>query len=692
MTTCATPMVIMAWAWQLGRHLMLTYVTKMGNWLVHGVDGGEYGMGDKLKQPRFLLLHGFQISSHLLPFNTLIHIITIKISSSNYLLWKSQLLPLLESQDLLGYVDGTLVPPPCFEPTTSTTLNTKYLTWKAADQFFLFFTLVFLAMETMNIPRKRLHAVAAREEKMDLRRGFSEMENLLHSRVLLIEIKILPKDYVQEFMAEAVSFLLRNAPVEQLIKGVRKIMLEAVKKPLLMRKSGVSALFYYAMRGTSSRFHSRAEKVLWLLMDSSLVEIDDEFTQDGDIDLTVLCSSNVEEALASDVHAVLKGERQNENAEFEVKNVQFNIIAEVKPVKCLVKDIVIDISFNQLGGLSTLCFLKQVDRLIGKDHLFKRSIILIKSRCYYESRILGAYHGLISTYALEILVLYIFHLFHSSLDGPLAVGYRFLDYFSKFDWDNYCISLNGSVCKSSLPDIVAELPENGDKITRIDDETASMGVLSSPSLSKMDSSIDGNAVSGYCLTRGLQRECKLWFSCLKIIEDMSDTLPPTGNLGRSLSVKSHHGHRLYFPSLFIENGKESKENHFVANTSFSSHSYHEGHNSIGSIISKPIANISENTALAFRGRDFACNVGSLRSLEILLDLNGDYDSHIRSLQYGQCCYGHALPPPLLPSPPLSPSQLQINTPWDKVHQHLQFKRNLYSQMDSNGVILGNHFL
>ena len=89
---------------------------------------------------------------------------------------------------------------------------------------------------------------------------------------------------------------------------------------------------------------------------------------DGDIDLTVLCSSNVEEALASDVHAVLKGERQNENAEFEVKNVQFNIIVEVKPVKCLVKDIVIDISFNQLGGLSTLCFLKQVDRLIGNPY------------------------------------------------------------------------------------------------------------------------------------------------------------------------------------------------------------------------------------------------------------------------------------------------------------------------------------
>ena len=64
----------------------------------------------------------------------------------------------------------------------------------------------------------------------------------------------------------------------------------------------------------------------------------------------------------------------------------------------------------------------QVDRLIGKDHLFKRSIILVKAWCYYESRILGAHHGLISTYALETLVLYIFNLFHASIRGPFEVS------------------------------------------------------------------------------------------------------------------------------------------------------------------------------------------------------------------------------------------------------------------------------
>ncbi|KAI4307551.1 hypothetical protein L6164_030725 [Bauhinia variegata] len=184
------------------------------------------------------------------------------------------------------------------------------------------------------------------------------------------------------------------------------------------------------------------------------------YLPDGDIDLTAICCQNIEDPLVSDVHAVLRGEESREASEYEVKDVRF-IDAEVKLVKCIVQNIVVDISFNQLGGLCTLCFLEQVDCLFGKDHLFKRSIILIKAWCYYESRILGAHHGLISTYALETLVLYIFNQFHASLDGPLAVLYRFLDYFSKFDWENFCVSLKGPVSKSSLPDIVAELPENG---------------------------------------------------------------------------------------------------------------------------------------------------------------------------------------------------------------------------------------
>ncbi|KQJ89463.1 uncharacterized protein LOC100826374 [Brachypodium distachyon] len=191
------------------------------------------------------------------------------------------------------------------------------------------------------------------------------------------------------------------------------------------------------------------------------------YLPDGDIDLTAFGSISSDENLANEVRAVLESEELRKDAEFEVKDVQY-IHAEVKLVKCLVQNIVVDISFNQIGGLCTLCFLEQVDQRFGKEHLFKKSIMLIKAWCYYESRILGAHHGLISTYALEILVLCIFHLFHKSLDGPLAVLYRFLDYYSKFDWDNKGISLYGPVLLSSLPELVSDAPvtHDGDFLKR----------------------------------------------------------------------------------------------------------------------------------------------------------------------------------------------------------------------------------
>ncbi|KAL8225099.1 hypothetical protein R6Q57_017656 [Mikania cordata] len=183
------------------------------------------------------------------------------------------------------------------------------------------------------------------------------------------------------------------------------------------------------------------------------------YLPEGDIDLTVVSFYDWECDLPCEVLDVLLAEQVNGNDEFVLKEIQF-IDAEVKLVKCIVNDIILDISFNQLSGLCALCFLERVDRLIEKDHLFKRSIILIKSWCYYESHILGAIHGLLSTYALETLVLYIFRMFNASLTTPLKVLYRFLEYFSKFDWDTFCISINGQVNVSSLPDIVVENPSN----------------------------------------------------------------------------------------------------------------------------------------------------------------------------------------------------------------------------------------
>ena len=48
----------------------------------------------------------------------------------------------------------------------------------------------------------------------------------------------------------------------------------------------------------------------------------------------------------------------------------------------------------------------------------------VKAWCYYESRLLGAPHGLISTYALETMVLYIFNVYHNSLHTPCKVWHE----------------------------------------------------------------------------------------------------------------------------------------------------------------------------------------------------------------------------------------------------------------------------
>ena len=91
-----------------------------------------------------------------------------------------------------------------------------------------------------------------------------------------------------------------------------------------------------------------------------------------------------------------------------------------------------------LSLLTVLAFVglpsSQADQLVGRDHLFKRSVLLIKAWCYYESRLLGAHNGLLSTYALEIMVLYVIGLFRESLRGPLEV-FPFLIYISLFSLD-----------------------------------------------------------------------------------------------------------------------------------------------------------------------------------------------------------------------------------------------------------------
>ncbi|KAG6418063.1 hypothetical protein SASPL_120262 [Salvia splendens] len=501
------------------------------------------------------------------------------------------------------------------------------------------------------------------------------------------------------------------------------------------------------------------------------------YLPDGDIDLTVTNGTRTDESMARDVLALLQREEKNVNAEFKVKNIQY-IDAEVKILKFLVGDTVLDISFNQLGGLSTLCFLEQVDRLIGRNHLFKRSIILIKAWCYYESRILGAHHGLISTYALETLVLYIFHLYHSSLWGPLVVLYRFLEYYGKFDWENYCISLKGPVCKSSLPDIVVEVPENGSTDLMFGEEF-------------LENCLDMFSVS----LRELEGKPKAFQpKHLNII----DTLKENNNLGRSVHIGNFYrirtafkygarrlsqvlslpvdkvvdGIHKFFSNAIAWHGNDNKNfiqdfalefGHEESSTAslsspanlmseenmllrlsindidpvetefplkmaseswyppefnfrepisfrskagnstsqeYGSKSWLEDQREHGEVnyrykwsMDSSCVNLSSHASNDYNVDDMSLDykdvdttsVGESEAVNALADLTGDYDSHIRSLLYGQLCLGFSLSA-LAYHPSAIPSWANNRKPWEIVYQSMPLWWSQVSQMTLQPVL------
>jgi hypothetical protein len=69
------------------------------------------------------------------------HLITIKLTRDNYLLWKAQIVPYLKGQHLFGYIDGSIPASPQFLlPTTDITQpapNPSFLTWQSQDQLIL---------------------------------------------------------------------------------------------------------------------------------------------------------------------------------------------------------------------------------------------------------------------------------------------------------------------------------------------------------------------------------------------------------------------------------------------------------------------------------------------------------------------------------------------------------------------------
>ena len=176
------------------------------------------------------------------------------------------------------------------------------------------------------------------------------------------------------------------------------------------------------------------------------------YLPDGDIDVCLLGDHRVidkQQWTTKFRKYIERVENEAPPHEFAVSEISV-INAEVKLMKCIVDGMMVDVSANQFGGLASLGFLEETNTYVGRDDLFVRSIILVKAWGFYEGRILGAHHALISTYALETLVLYIINKYHAELTCPLSVLHKFLSVFADFDWESHALTIHGPVALEDI--------------------------------------------------------------------------------------------------------------------------------------------------------------------------------------------------------------------------------------------------
>ena len=95
-----------------------------------------------------------------------------------------------------------------------------------------------------------------------------------------------------------------------------------------------------------------------------------------------------------------------------------------------------------------------MDHLVGRDHLFKRSILLATSFFKNELMAAGSHAGFLSSYAIRTFVLFIFNRYHADIHSPLQGLYKLMLYLSHFDWAAHAFGLFGPIELAGLPKFV----------------------------------------------------------------------------------------------------------------------------------------------------------------------------------------------------------------------------------------------
>ena len=196
------------------------------------------------------------------------------------------------------------------------------------------------------------------------------------------------------------------------------------------------------------------------------------YLKDADIDITIFFESKSENRVLIDIPTniidkamiIIKGELEEHNKESKYEQISdINVImAEIRLLKCKIGSINIDISINNFAGLYKILFIDFIENQLkfqfnkknlfmdssykdNKINVFRRTLLLIKGWCFYEGKLMGSNIGLMASYTLEILVIFLFNLHYDEINNEYEAFEKFFELMEEFDWEKNVISLYGLI-------------------------------------------------------------------------------------------------------------------------------------------------------------------------------------------------------------------------------------------------------
>ena len=194
------------------------------------------------------------------------------------------------------------------------------------------------------------------------------------------------------------------------------------------------------------------------------------YLKNADIDITIFFGPKIEKKVLIElpldlinkaIHLIKEEfERYNKEISFELFSDIKIIMADIRLLKCKIGSISLDISVNNFSGLYKIVLIDYIENQFksqfnknnsfldtsysdNKLNIFRRTLLLVKGWCYYEGNLMGSNIGLMASYTLEILVIYVFNNYYEFIYNEFDGFEKFFEIMEKINWEKNIISLFG---------------------------------------------------------------------------------------------------------------------------------------------------------------------------------------------------------------------------------------------------------